>query len=71
MIRQSLPSVLGGESKCTMREINVAEHGLRIPNGCLAVKYVYAVIMTLYYPQEQWDSYPREKKCIKVPGNPS
>lgn len=62
MIRQSLPTVFGGESKCTMSEINVAEHELWILNGCLAVKYVYAIIMTLYYPQEQWDSYPQEKE---------
>lgn len=58
----SLPTVLGGETKCTMSKINGAEHGFRVTNGCLAGKYVYAMIMTLYYPQEQWDSYLREKE---------
>ena len=69
VIRQSLPTVRGGESKCTMSKINAAEHGLQIPNGCLAVKYVYTIRMTLYYPQQQWGSYPRENKLIKVPRN--
>ena len=53
VIRPSLPTVRGGESKCTMSKINAAEHVLQIPNGCLAVKYVYTIIMTLYHPQEQ------------------
>lgn len=53
VIGQSFSTVLRGESKCTMSKINVTEHGLQIPNGCLAVKYVHAIIMALYYPQEQ------------------
>ena len=69
MIRPSLPTVRGGESKCTMSKINAAEHGLQVPNGCLAVKYVYTIIMTLYYPQEQWGSCTKEKEFIKVPRN--
>lgn len=40
-----------------MSKINVAEHGLQIHNGYLAVKYVYTMIMTLYYLQEQGYSY--------------
>lgn len=44
---------MGGKSKCTISKINVAEQGLQIPNGCLAVKYVYAIIRTLPFPEEQ------------------
>ena len=53
MIKQSLLTGLGGESKCPVREINVAEHGLWVPNGCFPVHHVYAIVMILYRPQEQ------------------
>lgn len=41
--------VFGGEIKCIMSKINGVEYGFRVINGCLVGKYVYVMIMILYY----------------------
>lgn len=67
----SLPTVLGGETKCTMSKINGAEHGFRVTNGCLAGKYVYAMIWhCIILKSNEIPTYGK-KKWIKVPKNPS